>query len=70
MIFGGVTTERLQLNHIELWSGRTADHHSPTARTALPKVRQLLFEDSELRELEVRRAGLAEAFVEITREAA
>jgi ABC-2 type transport system ATP-binding protein len=33
-------------------------------------VRQLLFEDSELRELEVRRAGLAEAFVEITREAA
>ncbi|HEX3125498.1 MAG TPA: ABC transporter ATP-binding protein [Rhodanobacteraceae bacterium] len=33
-------------------------------------VRQLLFEDCELRELEVRRAGLAEAFVEITREAA
>ncbi|HEX6834868.1 MAG TPA: ABC transporter ATP-binding protein [Rudaea sp.] len=33
-------------------------------------VRQLLFEDSGLRELEVRRAGLAEAFVEITREAA
>jgi ABC-2 type transport system ATP-binding protein len=33
-------------------------------------VRQLLFEDRELSELEVRRAGLAEAFVEITREAA
>jgi ABC-2 type transport system ATP-binding protein len=33
-------------------------------------VRQLLFEDSELSELEVQRAGLAEAFVEITREAA
>ncbi|GAA0721130.1 ABC transporter ATP-binding protein [Dokdonella soli] len=33
-------------------------------------VRQLLFEDSELCELEVQRAGLAEAFVEITREAA
>jgi len=32
-------------------------------------VRQLLFEDSSLCELEVRRAGLAEAFVEITREA-
>jgi alpha-L-fucosidase 2 len=44
MVFGGITAERLQLNHIELWSGRTADHHSPTARTALPKVRQLLFE--------------------------
>jgi ABC-2 type transport system ATP-binding protein len=33
-------------------------------------VRQLLFEDTQLSELEVRRAGLAEAFVEITREAA
>ena len=30
-------------------------------------VRQLLFEDGALSELEVRRAGLAEAFVEITR---
>jgi ABC-2 type transport system ATP-binding protein len=33
-------------------------------------VRQLLFEDSSVSELEVQRAGLAEAFVEITREAA
>jgi len=33
-------------------------------------VRQLLFEDVELAELEVQRAGLAEAFVEITKEAA
>ena len=33
-------------------------------------VRQLLFEDTRLSELEVQRAGLAEAFVEITREAA
>jgi len=33
-------------------------------------VRQLLFEDTQLSELEVQRAGLAEAFVEITREAA
>jgi ABC-2 type transport system ATP-binding protein len=33
-------------------------------------VRQLLFEDSALSELEVQRAGLAEAFVEITKEAA
>jgi ABC-2 type transport system ATP-binding protein len=33
-------------------------------------VRQLLFEDSGLSELEVHRAGLAEAFVEITKEAA
>ena len=33
-------------------------------------VRQLLFEDSGLSQLEVQRAGLADAFVEITREAA
>lgn len=33
-------------------------------------VRQLLFEDAALSELEVQRAGLTEAFVEITREAA
>ena len=33
-------------------------------------VRQLLFEDTSVADLEVQRAGLAEAFVEITREAA
>ncbi|MEO7432780.1 MAG: ABC transporter ATP-binding protein, partial [Dokdonella sp.] len=33
-------------------------------------VRQLLFEDACLSELEIQRAGLADAFVEITREAA
>ena len=33
-------------------------------------VRRLLAEDAALSELEVQRAGLAEAFVEITREAA
>ena len=33
-------------------------------------VRELLAQDASLSELEVRRAGLAEAFVEITREAA
>ena len=33
-------------------------------------VRQLLSEDADVSELEIKRAGLAEAFVEITREAA
>lgn len=33
-------------------------------------VRRLLAEDASLRELEVQRAGLAEAFIELTREAA
>lgn len=33
-------------------------------------VRRLLAEDAQLRDLEVQRAGLAEAFIELTREAA
>jgi ABC-2 type transport system ATP-binding protein len=33
-------------------------------------VRRLLDQDARLHELEIQRAGLAEAFVEITREAA
>lgn len=39
-------------------------------RTAEPIVRRLLAADPSLSELEVTRAGLAEAFVQITREAA
>jgi hypothetical protein len=37
---------------------------------AEPIVRRLLAADDQLRELEVGRAGLAEAFVQITKEAA
>ena len=49
---------------------RDGEHIEIVTDLAETVVRQLLFEDCELRELEVRRAGLAEAFVEITREAA
>jgi ABC-2 type transport system ATP-binding protein len=38
--------------------------------TAEAVVRRLLDQDAQLQELEIQRAGLAEAFVEITREAA
>ena len=40
------------------------------ADIAEPVVRRLLAEDAALSELEVQRAGLAEAFIELTREAA
>jgi ABC-2 type transport system ATP-binding protein len=40
------------------------------AQLAEPVVRRLLDADPALRDLEVRRSGLAEAFVRITREAA
>jgi alpha-L-fucosidase 2 len=43
MVFGGVATERLQLNEETVWTGRPADFVNPEARAALPQVRQLLF---------------------------
>jgi len=49
---------------------RDGDRFEIVTDSAETVVRQLLFEDSGLSELEVQRAGLAEAFVEITKEAA
>ncbi len=49
---------------------RTAGRFEIIADRAEPVVRRLLDEDAELQELEVERAGLAEAFVELTREVA
>jgi alpha-L-fucosidase 2 len=44
MIFGGVNQEHLQLNEDTLWAGGPYDPNNPRARTALPKVRQLIFD--------------------------
>ena len=43
MIFGGVSEERLQLNHHEIWSGRESEDNNVRSRHALAKVRELLF---------------------------
>ncbi|SDK28202.1 alpha-L-fucosidase 2 [Catalinimonas alkaloidigena] len=43
MVFGGLPTERLQLNEESVWVGKPADFVNPAARAALPQVRQLLF---------------------------
>jgi len=43
MIHGGTRHERLALNHIEIWSGRSVPADRPQTRNALPKVRDLLF---------------------------
>ena len=48
MIFGGVAHEMLQLNEDTLWDGYRQDVDNPAALTALPQVRQLLFEDKNL----------------------
>jgi alpha-L-fucosidase 2 len=39
MVFGGATSERLQLNEITLWSGGPRDWNNPGARAVLPQVR-------------------------------
>lgn len=43
MVFGGMETERLQLNEGTLWAGGPYDPVNPKAREALPKVRDLVF---------------------------
>lgn len=43
MVYGGVATERLQLNHIELWAGRGVDDNPRGVPDVLPEIRRLLF---------------------------
>ncbi|MXP26239.1 glycoside hydrolase family 95 protein [Altererythrobacter indicus] len=42
MVFGGIGTERLQLNEDTLWSGGPYDPVNPRANAALPEVRRLI----------------------------
>src|SRR5947207_1549815 len=41
-MFGGVPTERLNLNEETLWSGGARDTTNPEALANLPKIRQLI----------------------------
>jgi alpha-L-fucosidase 2 len=43
MVFGGILTERLQLNEETVWDGYPRDTTNPKALEALPEVRRLLF---------------------------
>ena len=47
MVFGGIERERIQLNEETIWDGgpRENNNNNPKALEALPKVRQLLFDD-------------------------
>ncbi|WP_380786125.1 glycoside hydrolase N-terminal domain-containing protein [Sphingomonas sp. R86521] len=42
MVFGGTTSERLQLNEDTLWTGGPYDPVNPAAHAALPEVRRLI----------------------------
>ncbi len=66
---------RLTADEVSRWPGvrsAGADHGrlEIVVDVAEPVVRRLLAEDVTLADLEVQRAGLAEAFIELTREAA
>jgi alpha-L-fucosidase 2 len=44
MVFGGIETDKIQLNEDTLWSGAPTNWNNPHTREVLPKVRQLLQE--------------------------
>jgi alpha-L-fucosidase 2 len=43
MVSGGIHDEMLQLNHHTWWAGRPYDPVNPSAKAALPRVRELIF---------------------------
>ncbi|MFL6335813.1 MAG: glycosyl hydrolase family 95 catalytic domain-containing protein [Pyrinomonadaceae bacterium] len=43
MVFGGVESERIQLNEETVWAGERRDRTNPEGARALPEVRRLLF---------------------------
>jgi len=70
-----ICTTRLQPGDLALWPGvESVSRHDTrlhlTVRNAERTVRQLLAADDQLCDLEVVRAGLTEAFTELTQEAA
>lgn len=44
MVFGGVCTERIQLNEDSVWFGGPQDRNNPSALAKLPEIRKLIFE--------------------------
>jgi alpha-L-fucosidase 2 len=44
MVFGGIATERLQLNEDTLWSGGPYDPVNPDAAASMPHLRELIFD--------------------------
>lgn len=44
MVFGGIETERIQLNEETVWTGKDEDYHNPESLEGLKIVRKLLFE--------------------------
>ena len=51
MVFGGIQSERLQLNEDTVWAGEKLDRNNPAGARAIPEVRRLL-RAGKLREAE------------------
>ncbi len=47
MVFGGVESERLQLNEDTLWSGAPREWNNPEAKQHLAEVRRLVLEQED-----------------------
>lgn len=47
MVFGGVKSERLQLNQDTLWSGRPRDWNNPAAKEQLAAIRKAVLDDED-----------------------
>jgi len=58
MIFGGIITERLQLNEESVWTGQPRWDANPEARKTLPIVRKLLFEGKYKEAEELAQKGI------------
>jgi alpha-L-fucosidase 2 len=52
MVFGGVETERLQLNEDTLWSGHPKECDNPDAKNHLAEIRRLVLEEENYLEAE------------------
>ena len=63
MIFGGVTSEHLQLNEETLWSGGPSEWNTPAAQAALTGVRAAVF-SGNYREADRLALGLQGAFTQ------
>ena len=57
MVFGGITTDRIQLNEESLWTGnRNQFTDKPEAYKFLPEIRRLLFEGEYAKAQEITEA--------------
>ena len=43
MVFGGIFSERIQLNEDSVWYGGPVDRNNPAAKKYLPEIRELIF---------------------------